>query len=84
MRTACDRTTWDDLPDFISPPDLARVLGINVVTAYEITRRADFVCLRINRKVIIPKAAAMRYFAPEQNRQPIEVPTPRQKRQGKR
>ena len=62
LRTVSERKTWDDLPDFFGPPDLARLLGVNATKGYEIARRKDFPARREGRKIIISKAAARRYL----------------------
>ena len=43
-------------------PEVAKLLGINVVTTYELTKRSDFPAIRINRRIIIPKAGLERWL----------------------
>lgn len=37
-----------------SVEELARVLGISIVTAYELTRQSGFPTIRVGRRIIIP------------------------------
>ena len=39
-------------------PEVAKLLGINIVAAYELARRPDFPAIRISpRRIVIPKQA---------------------------
>ena len=39
-------------------PEVAKLLGVNVITAYELARRSDFPAIRVSpRRIVIPKQA---------------------------
>ena len=43
-------------------PEVARLLGINVITAYELARQEGFPAIRIGRRIVIPKTAFERWL----------------------
>jgi excisionase family DNA binding protein len=43
-------------------PEVAGLLGINVITAYELAKREDFPSIRIGRRIVVPKAAFARWL----------------------
>ncbi|MBC7341178.1 MAG: helix-turn-helix domain-containing protein [Clostridia bacterium] len=43
-------------------PEVARLLGINTITAYYLARREDFPAVRIGKRIIIPKVALERWL----------------------
>jgi len=43
-------------------PEVARLLGINVITAYEIARQEGFPSIRIGRRIVVPKEAFHRWL----------------------
>lgn len=45
----------------ISVPETAKVLGVSVPTAYELTRRADFPAFRIGRRTLVDRAGLERW-----------------------
>lgn len=50
----------------IDPKEMAEMLGINVQTAYELTRREDFPSIRVSeRRIIIPVDALNKWLNEE-------------------
>ncbi|HON33512.1 MAG: helix-turn-helix domain-containing protein [Thermovirgaceae bacterium] len=43
-------------------PEVAKMLGINVVKAYTLARREDFPSIRIGRRIVVPKDAFHRWL----------------------
>lgn len=58
-----DRTlSLDDLPEFLSPEEFRRYLGLGRSTVYELLRRDELRHVRFGRCIRIPKAV-LREFA---------------------
>ncbi len=49
-------------PAVYEVPEIAALLKINLVKAYELARRKDFPAIRIGRRIVIPKAACERWL----------------------
>lgn len=49
-------------PAVYEVPEIASLLKINLVKAYELARRKDFPAIRIGRRIVIPKAAFERWL----------------------
>ena len=47
----------------ISVPETAKVLGVSVPTAYELTRRADFPAFRIGRRTLVDRSGLERWVS---------------------
>lgn len=43
-------------------PEIAALLNINLVRAYEIARRKDFPSIRIGNRIVVPKEAFHRWL----------------------
>lgn len=43
-------------------PEVAVLLDINVIKAYELSKRKDFPAVRIGRRIIVPKQAFHRWL----------------------
>lgn len=50
-------TTFDDLPLVLSVNDIASILVISKVSAYELVKSKGFPLIRVGRRIKIPKAA---------------------------
>lgn len=56
MRTAVGKpVSLDELPDFCSLDEFAGVFRVSRSTAYRMAARGNIPCLRIGRRVIVPK-----------------------------
>lgn len=42
--------------------EVARVLGIGRIQAYNLTHRADFPAIRIGKRIVVPRDALMRWL----------------------
>jgi excisionase family DNA binding protein len=60
MKRAVKETSSERLTYTV--PEVASLLGINVITAYELAKRENFPAIRIGRRVVIPKAAFERWL----------------------
>lgn len=59
------RTALADLPEFLSPTELASLLGIGRAAAYEALRRGDIPSIRLNDRMLrIPRAALLALAEP--------------------
>ena len=45
-----------------SIPEVAKLLGINTITAYYLAKREDFPAIRIGRRIVVPKAGLERWL----------------------
>ncbi|MGI6035706.1 MAG: helix-turn-helix domain-containing protein [Limnochordia bacterium] len=43
-------------------PEVATLLDINVISAYELAKRKDFPAVRIGRRIVVPKEAFHRWL----------------------
>lgn len=50
-----------------SVEELSGVLGISIVTAYELARRADFPKIRVGRRILVPINELNRWLEKESN-----------------
>lgn len=50
-----------------SVEELSSVLGISIVTAYELARRADFPKIRVGRRILVPINELNRWLEKESN-----------------
>ena len=56
MKTGETRTiSFDDLPDFCSLEELAKLFRVSRSTAYRMAERGQIPCLRIGRRVIVSR-----------------------------
>ena len=55
--------SYDELPLALKVEDLMPILGIGRNAAYELVRSGQIRCVRIGRKIRIPKDAVMEYLA---------------------
>ncbi len=60
MKQAVKETSSERLTYTV--PEVARLLGINVITAYELARRKNFPSCLIGRRIVITKAAFERWL----------------------
>ena len=49
-------------PVVYNVPEIAALLDVNVVTAYELAKRKGFPAVRIGRRIIVPKQAFHRWL----------------------
>ena len=52
----------DGLPDFCSLEEVSKVFRVSRATAYRMAERGNIPCLRIGRRVIVPKEHLMRWI----------------------
>lgn len=56
-----DRTTrWEDLPDWLSPEEARRYLGIGRSTIYDALAKGQMAHRRFGRRILIPRSALPR------------------------
>ena len=48
-------TNYDELPLFLNAEMVAKVLGISISSAYELTHEASFPTLRVGSRIVVPK-----------------------------
>ena len=53
--------TLDSLPDFFSVDAFAQVIGISRASAYRLTSRPEFPCLRIGRRIVLSRDHVRRW-----------------------
>jgi excisionase family DNA binding protein len=56
-------TTFDELPELLTPEELREYLGISRGTVYELLRRGEIEHVRFGRLIRVPKAALRRSAA---------------------
>ena len=52
----------DDFPLSLKVKDVAKIMGVCVPKAYDMTRRADFPKIKDGNRIIIPRDAFFRWF----------------------
>ncbi len=60
MKRAVKETSGERLT--LTIPETARLLGINVITCYELARQESFPAIRIGRRIVVPKAGLERWL----------------------
>lgn len=53
------------VPIVYTVPEIAALLGINRVSAYELAKQEGFPAVRIGRRIVIPKEAFFRWLEKE-------------------
>ena len=43
-------------------PEVAAILGINLITVYELARNPGFPAIRIGKRIVVPKEALRRWL----------------------
>lgn len=51
-----------------SAKEAAAALGISLPTFYELSNRADFPCIRVGRRVLVPVDSLKKWLAKESNK----------------
>ena len=51
-----------------SAKEAAAALGISLPTFYELSNRADFPCIRVGRRVLLPVDSLKKWLAKESNK----------------
>ena len=51
-----------------SAKEAAAALGISLPTFYELSNRADFPCIRVGRRVLVPMDSLKKWLAKESNK----------------
>lgn len=46
----------------LTVPEVAELLGISVISAYNLAKRQDFPAIRVGKRVVIPRAAFDRWL----------------------
>lgn len=54
--------SYDDLPVFISPKELAEILGIDLSNIYELLRHKTIPHVKIGSRYVIPKEDFLRWI----------------------
>ena len=54
--------TYDDLPVFISPKELSKIMGLHITTIYDLIQNEDFPNIRIGTRYVIPKEDFLRWI----------------------
>ena len=63
MRAGIRNTvSLDELPDFCSLEEVSKVFRVSRATAYRMAERGNIPCLRIGRRVIVPKEHLVRWI----------------------
>lgn len=75
MRTATNRISLQDLPDVFGPRELARFLGTQQQTGYDLVKRDDFPAMRLGKKILIPKQPFLRWLEAQGQMMAVEGPT---------
>ena len=57
-----EAVSLDGLPDFCSLEEVSKVFRVSRATAYRMAERGNIPCLRIGRRVIVPKEHLMRWI----------------------
>ena len=52
----------DELPDFCSLEEVSKVFRVSRATVYRMAERGSIPCLRIGRRVIVPKEHLVRWI----------------------
>lgn len=55
-------TSFDDLPLILNVNDVASILAISRVSAYELVKSNGFPVVRVGRRIKIPKAAFIEWL----------------------
>ena len=53
--------TYDELPLFLNAATVSSVLGVSPASAYELMHEKDFPALRTGNRIVVPKAAFIRW-----------------------
>lgn len=61
-------TTFDDLPLVLNVNDVASILAISKVSAYELVKSSGFPVVRVGRRIKIPKAAFIEWLDDQSKR----------------
>lgn len=63
MRTGIKKPAGlDELPDFCSLEEVSKVFRVSRATAYRMAERGNIPCLRIGRRMIVPKEHLVRWI----------------------
>lgn len=68
MSNSKSATTFDDLPLILNVNDVASILGISKVSAYELVKSKGFPVVRVGRRIKIPKAAFIEWLDDQSKR----------------
>lgn len=52
----------------LNSKETAAALGISLPTFYELSNRADFPCIRVGRRVLVPVDSLKKWLAKESNK----------------
>lgn len=63
----------DDTASFISVNEMAKMLSIARVTAYQLTKTKDFPCFYIGKRIIIPLHSFNKWAEEQANRQSVLI-----------
>jgi excisionase family DNA binding protein len=52
----------DELPLTLRVEEIAKIMRISKANAYELTRRPDFPCVKVGRRICIPRDAFLKWY----------------------
>lgn len=52
----------EELPFTLTVPQVAKIMGINQTAAYNLSKSEDFPCLKIGKRIVIPRDAFFRWL----------------------
>ncbi|HWQ41681.1 MAG TPA: helix-turn-helix domain-containing protein [Desulfosporosinus sp.] len=73
MKTAKNRLSINELPDVFGPRDLARFLGVQQETGYNLVKRLDFPSIRLGNRFLINKQSFLRWFSDQETQKAASV-----------
>lgn len=68
MSNSKSATTFDDLPLILNVNDVASILAISKVSAYELVKSKGFPVVRVGRRIKIPKTAFIEWLDDQSKR----------------
>ena len=68
MKTVSNRISEAELPDIMSPRDVARFLGVHQQAGYELVHQKGFPVVRIGKKYLVRKEALFRWLEAQEQK----------------
>jgi len=73
MRTASNRISIIELPDVFGPRELARFLGVQQATGYELVKRPDFPSIKLGAKYLINKQSLLTWLNKQETQKAVSI-----------
>lgn len=54
--------SFDNLPITLTVSDISKVMGLSLAKTYELTRRRDFPCIHVGRRLVVPKSSFIKWL----------------------